>query len=229
VNVLAIETSGRIASAAACRDLEVLAEETTDGRMDHGRMLLPLVDRVVGRAGWDKRRDIGLVAVSRGPGSFTGLRVGIACAKALAVLLRLPLAAVCSLDALAENAPPEFPLVLTALDAKRGEIYAAAYERRAGTLARLWGPDLIRPEEAMRRCERQCFVLGDALERHADTLTGAVVADEALWRVRASTVARMGLDSFRAGARVVPLKLEPLYLRLPEAEEKRLARERDRA
>lgn len=229
MNVLAIETSGTVGSVAACCDADVVAEQMIDNAMDHGRMLLPLVDRVVRIAGWDKRRDIELVAVSHGPGSFTGLRVGIACAKTLAVLLHIPLVAVCSLDAIAENAPPDAERILTVLDAKRGQVYAAAYERRAGALARIWGPELLDPADAMRRCTRPCLVMGTGLEPHHEAFAGAREAEKDLWRPRASTVARIGLSLFRTGQRFDPLTVHPLYLRLAEAEEKRIARERGRA
>ena len=228
MNVLAIETSGLIGSVAACRDDDVLAEDSLDRGMEHGRMLVALLDRVVRLAGWDKARDIELVAVSRGPGSFTGLRVGITCAKTLAMTLAKPLLGVCSLDALAENAPPEYSRVLTVLDAKRGDVYAAAYERVQGRLRRTAGPAVMRPGEALDLLPDSVFVMGDALTRHREAFATprCRCASEELWRIRAQMVARLGLAAFHQGCREEPIGLEPIYLRRPEAEERRLARER---
>lgn len=228
MNVLAIETSGPIGSAAACCDEKILSEANLEHDMEHGRLLLPLLDRVVREAGWNKNRDIELIAVSHGPGSFTGLRVGITCAKTIAAHLGKPLIAVCSFDAMAENAPADCPRIITALDAKRGDVYAAAYERREDRLTRVCDPLITTPAEAAALLPAPRMVMGDALRRHAETLcaNGSSPADETLWRIRAAVVARLGLAAYNAGQRDNTLTLEPIYLRLPEAEEKRLARER---
>lgn len=226
MNVLAIESSGPIGSAAACCDGEVLAEDILEHGMAHGRLLVPLLDKVVQEAGWDKRRDIDLVAVDVGPGSFTGLRVGVMCAKTLAASLERPMIGVCSLDAMAENAPEECDRILTVLDAKRGEVYAAAYERGARGLERIRGPEVSQPAAAGQWLPVPFFVMGDGLRRHADVLcrAGAIAAAEALWRVRAGVVARLGLAAYRGGGGEDVFGLQPTYLRLPEAEEKRLSR-----
>lgn len=228
MNVLAIETSGPVGSVAACRDEEVLAEEVLHEGMAHGRLLVPIMDRVVERAGWSGPREIDLVVVDQGPGSFTGLRVGLACAKTLAVQLGKPLAAVCSFDAMAENAPAECERILTALDAKRGQVYAAAYERRNGTLRRVSDPSVMTPGEAATLLERPLYVVGDALVRHVEKFPSPDYghAPQDQWRVRAGTVGRLGLAASRRGGEQEPFGLEPIYLRRPEAEEKRLARER---
>ena len=225
MNILAIETSGPAGGVAACRGEQPLAEESFEGAMAHGRMLVPLLDRVVRAAGWDRRRDIDLIAVSQGPGSFTGLRVGAAAAKALAMLLDRPLVGVCSFDAMAENAPAGQSAVLAALDARRGQVYAAAYQRQGGALQRVAGPALMPPDEARRLIDGPIFVLGDALRHHAAALgdAGVTAAPEDLWRIRAPVVARLALRAFQEGRRDDPVAFQPIYLRLAEAEEKRLA------
>ncbi len=223
MNVLGLETSGAIGSVAACRNGAVLAEEHLGRGMEHGRMLLPLVDRVVRRAGWDKRRDLDLIAVSQGPGSYTGLRVGLTCAKTLAVLLEKPLVGVCSLDVIAENAPAEWDRVLAVLDAKRDEVYAAAYQRRDGTFRRLAGPSVMKPAEALGLLASPVFVMGDGLARYGTEFPEPRCqhAAQELWRATASVVARLGLEAFRAGHRDEPTGMQPIYLRLPEAEARR--------
>ena len=228
MNVLGIETSGAIGSVAACRDDDILAEDTLDEGMAHGRLLIPLLDRVVQAAGWDKRRDIDLIAVSQGPGSFTGLRVGLTCAKILADAIGKPIIGVCSFDAMAQNAPDGSAQVLTALDAKRNEVYAAAYVREAGVLVRKHGPETLTPDQAAALLEGEVFVLGDALKKYAKAFPAphCQPTPEDEWRIRASVVARLGLLATADGRRDDPLSLEPIYLRRPEAEERRLARER---
>jgi tRNA threonylcarbamoyladenosine biosynthesis protein TsaB len=226
VKVLAIESSGMIGSAAVFNGRDLVAEASLDRGMEHGRMLVSLLDETTAKAGWDKR-EINLAVISLGPGSFTGLRVGVACAKTLAHSLGIPLAGVCSLDAMALNAPDDCDHVLTALDAKRGEVYAAAYERRDGKLERIQGPSLIKPTEAAAWFSAPYLVLGDGLKNHEGLLTsnGGEVGDEPLWRVRASAVGRLGIEAYEGGKQEDIWTLEPIYLRLPDAEEKRLARE----
>jgi tRNA threonylcarbamoyladenosine biosynthesis protein TsaB len=193
--------------------------------MEQGRLLVPLVDRVITSAGWDKRRDIDLITVSRGPGSYTGLRVGITCAKTLAALLNKPLVGVCSLDAMAENAPAEIGTVLAAVDAKRGQVYAAVYQRAQGTLRRTLDPAVLSPVEALNFAAHSpaVYVMGDAARRYASdfAIPGCTLAPEKEWRIRASVIARIGLALFRAGQSAEPADLEPSYLRLAEAEERR--------
>jgi tRNA threonylcarbamoyladenosine biosynthesis protein TsaB len=226
MNVLGIESSGPIGSAAACRDEEALAERALDRGMEQGRLLVSLVDRVIAAAGWDKRRDVELIAVSQGPGSYTGLRVGLTCAKTLAMLLDKPLVGVCSLDAMAENAPTDALNILTVVDAKRGQVYAARYERAANQLRRALDPCILTPAELRAVVPTPVYVMGDAVRTHAADFErpGYSLAPEESWRIRASVVARLGLALFRAGRRDDPPALEPIYLRLAEAEERRLAR-----
>ena len=252
MNVLGIESSGPIGSAAACRDDAVLACQALERGMEQGRLLVSLVDRVIAAAGWDKRRDVELIAVSQGPGSYTGLRVGLTCAKTMAMLLDKPLAAVCSLDAMAENAPADAPNVLTVVDAKRGQVYAARYERAAGpwtsaqrspalgseaqarreetrmggALRRVLDLTILTPAELRPVVTAPVYIMGDAVRVYASDFAqpGYTLAPEERWRIQASNVARLGLALFRAGRRDNPAALEPIYLRLAEAEERRLAR-----
>jgi len=228
MNVLALETSGPIASAAAFCDDRPLAEERLERHLEHGRSLVVLLDRVIRRAGWQPRRDVELIAVSQGPGSYTGLRVGLACAKTLAVFLERPLVGVCSLDVLAYNAPDDWGAVLVVTDARRGQVYAAAYRRREGLLERSAGPAVMMPEQAARLVRPPALVVGDGLRRFGDAFPRPALAHapEHLWLGRAAAVARLGLAAFRAGRTGSALEMEPIYLRIPEAEEKRLARPR---
>ena len=234
MNVLGIESSGPIGSVAACRDEAVLVESALERGMEQGRLLVSLVDRVIAAAGWDKRRDVELIAVSQGPGSFTGLRVGVTCAKTMAMLLDKPLAGVCSLDAMAENAPADALNILTVVDARRGQVYAARYERTAGRegtrtaggLRRVLDPAILTPADLRASVPSPAYLMGDAVRACAADFTqpGFTLAPEERWRIQASVVARLGLAQFRAGRRDDPAALEPIYLRLAEAEERRLAR-----
>ena len=229
-NLLAIETSGRIGSVAACRDDHLVEAVHFERGMEHGKALVPTLKALCERVGWrpaaaEGAARVDVVAVSQGPGSYTGLRVGIACAKTMAFATSCAVVAVPTLDVLAENAPPEAEHVCPVLDAKRHQVYAAIYERSADGLARQTDLLIISPEALVKQFGGPTVVLGDGAERYVEAFgePGVEIAPKEAWRARAEVVARLGMAAYRAGRTVDPLRLEPLYLRRPEAEEKFLA------
>jgi len=211
--LLGIDTSTRFASVAIVQDGVVLAEATGDGR-GHGSDLLVLVDAVcVGAA--IGAHDLDAVAIGAGPGSFTGLRIGMATAKGIAFAAKCPLWAVSSLAALAhaELAPAlggrELATVVAVLDARKGEVYAGTYRREDDRTVpidseRVLAPDTLVPDVGSR-------IVGDFVEAweghdvvYPITPSGKAVALLALEGAR--------VDVLVAGA--------PTYIRPSEAEVK---------
>lgn len=145
--VLALDTSGSFCSVAlALADGSVL-ERTSSGEGDHFERLPSLVDEALG-AGGITARGIGSIIVGVGPGSFTGLRIGLSYAKGLATALRVPLQGVSSFDALAATTMANHPQasgVVVVSDARREEVFIAAYERQAGSVVgkRVAGPEIV--------------------------------------------------------------------------------------
>jgi tRNA threonylcarbamoyladenosine biosynthesis protein TsaB len=190
------------------------------GRPLHATGLLEEVEAAAAAAGgWGA---VDLIAVGLGPGSFTGLRVGIATARGLSVSLGLPVRGVCTLDALArgvgEKAPGEAPL-LAVLDGWRGEVFAALYERDGG---RLWEPAVYRPETLAERLAELAApppAAGSGAVKFRAELaqTGVRIPDDAdpVHRVAARHVCALaaadGAEEDRDG-------LAPIYLRPPDAE-----------
>lgn len=230
MNIIAIETSSRVGSVALVRDGEVARALSFEKGMEHGRLLQVKLDEVCRAEGVAPRRDIDAIAVSQGPGSFTGLRVGVACAKALAFAIERPVVAVCSFDALALNAPEDAERVCASLDAKRGDVYYGVYERAGRDWIRRGGPAVARPEDVVAKLERPVWVLGDAARAHREAFSGEGVhiAPEEAWTVRAGAVGLLGHRMAIEGRFADPDALVPIYLRRPEAEEKRLARSKAR-
>ena len=109
-----------------------------------------------------------------------------------------------------------------AVDARRAQVYAAFYTNVAFSFFREEGPLVLSPQEFAERLERPVYILGDALARYSDAIVGEGVeaTGEVAWRPRATNVGLLGEKAFLIGERTDPLKLSPLYLRLPEAEEK---------
>jgi tRNA threonylcarbamoyladenosine biosynthesis protein TsaB len=222
---LALETSGRIGSVALAEDGRVLAEEQFPHGLQHAARIITVIDSLCRTAGW-KPADLDELFVSIGPGSFTGLRIGITAAKTLAMATGVKLVAVPSVRVLAENAPPEAGNVIIVLDAKRGQIFTARFER-AGP-----GDDWIEVEPAhldtlaamLARSPRRVYLLGEGLPFHvgspSQTEPGVILTPSTLWQAKASVVAHLGWQLARNGHFADPLTLAPFYVRPPDAQEK---------
>ncbi len=232
VRLLALETSGAVGSVCLCEDDKLLAERSFGGAKQHGRDLVPCVESLFREVGWDARKGPDVIAVSQGPGSFTGLRVGIAFVKTLAYATGCAVVGVSSLDVLAQNALlPEAASIRgdaksvgAVIDARRGLVYCAAYVMHDGVIERQGDVQLLSPAEFLKQLPRPALLIGDALAAYRDQFSGEDLrpAPENLWIPRASVVARLGLVAYRANKRDNPLELAPIYLRVPEAEEVRL-------
>jgi tRNA threonylcarbamoyladenosine biosynthesis protein TsaB len=223
---LAIETSSRVGSIAAAADGVVLAEEQFEHGLQHAAQIVPIIDRLCRGHGWHPR-DVEHVYVSAGPGSFTGLRIGITLAKTMALATGVKLVAVPSVRVLVENAPADARHVIVVLDAKRDQIFTARFERGGGG-----GEHWIEREPAqlasltdmLARAPRPVHLIGEGIPFHEKFLSkddaGVIVTDPSLWRPKASVVARLGFATAASGHFIDPDRLTPIYIRKPEAEEK---------
>jgi len=234
LRILAIETSGPVGSVCVSAGEAVRAERRFTAARQHARCLVPSLDDVFREAGWRPGGPLDFIAVSEGPGSYTGLRVGAACAKALGYAVGCPLVGVNSLDVLAQNlldvdldtSVREAATVCVAVDAKRGEAYTAVYERRAGEMARIREPALVPIASLVEDLPRPVWLIGDAARAcPAAGSEGVHVGGEAYGIGRAAVVARLGLEAYRRGRREEPAAFAPVYMRRPEAEERRLKAE----
>ncbi len=221
MHLLAVETSGVHGGIALLdgADTAALVEEVhLEEGLRHARDLLVAIKGACERAGWQPRA-IDAVAVSIGPGSFTGLRIAVTLAKFVAWDTGAAIVAVPSLRALAENAPADCERMACIRDAKRGGLYASVFERRDDGLDETFGPALIQPDDLARRLDRPAFIVGRGIPKAAEALAAFDLAPEALWDVRPATVARLGYAMCERGEFADPLRLEPVYVRRPEAEE----------
>ncbi len=218
MNVLGLDTSTAAAAACLIRG-DGRAFEVTPGARDltgppaHARELMPAVARVIADAELDFG-DLDAVAVGTGPGAFTGLRIGIATARALAAARGLPLRPVSSLAALAAGV--DAPLALAVLDARRGEVFAALHER----VERRWAPFVSPPEalaEHVLAAGLTPVAVGDGAIRYRRELEAAgarIPPEESPCHVvRALAVCRLAMHV----APVAPEAVLPEYLRMPDA------------
>jgi tRNA threonylcarbamoyladenosine biosynthesis protein TsaB len=221
---LAIETSARTGSIAAVEDERVLAEEQFEHGLQHAAQIIPIIDRLCRAQGWSPA-DLDELYVSAGPGSFTGLRIGITLAKTMALAGGVKLVAVSTVRVLVENAPPEARHVVLVLDAKRGQIFTARFERdEQGAWVEREPAHLDTLTSMLERAPRPVHLLGEGIPYHEQFVpredAAVVVSEPELWRPRARVVAQIGGAMARAGHFSDPDRFAPIYIRKPEAEEK---------
>lgn len=186
-----------------------------------GADLAPTIQRLLREAGLGPSRAPDLVAVDTGPGSYTGLRIGLAAAKGLAFAWGRPLLGVPAVDAL-EALAPAGPRVVCALDASRGYVYAATFLRTADGLVREQAPDLHDPAILRAAIAAPATVVGDAADALASPDRGVVAAGPR-WPT-AERIALLAHARYAAGERQDALRLCPIYFHLSEAEEQRRKR-----
>ena len=220
---LAIETSGRIGSIALIDGSDVFAEEQFPYGLQHAAQIVPIIDRLTRSRGWGAG-DLQELYVSAGPGSFTGLRIGITLAKTLALATRVRLVAVPTVRVLAENAPPEARHVLIVLDAKRDQIFTARFQRSGDEWQECAPAQLSSLTQMLSESPRPLHLIGEGIPYHEKFIPRddpqVIVTPPSLWRARASAVAQLGLIMSARGAFTDPTALTPIYIRRPEAEEK---------
>lgn len=214
---LAIEASGREHSIAIGRGDALLFEDQMPKAKRHNVSLMPTVAAAFERLSLSPA-SLAEVYVSRGPGSFTGLRIGVATAKMLAMTLGCRLVGVESMDAMLANVPDEIERVAIGLNHKRGSVYGGVFER-LGESWREQGERRVDSVEAwLRRVERPAAVLGQQLDA-AEVSVGEDLRwlPESLTTIRASAVWDLGRALGNRGVFVSPQALSPLYVREPEA------------
>ncbi len=217
--VLAIETSGPLGSAALLESDRVLAEHSLELGKKHAQSLIPTIRQALADCGRSPR-DVGLTAVSIGPGSYTGLRVGVVCAKSFAYAVQCPLVAVDTLLAIACNSPSELARVDVIADALRGDLFAGHYERHAtGQWIGSGEVRVVRAEDWAAELTDSCMVSGPGLEKFSALTAGRCpVLPAEFWVPSAANIARLGAQSLAAGRSADPWDIEPLYLRRSSAE-----------
>lgn len=219
---LALDTSGPVGSVAVVGDdlpgTRVLAARTIGEGMRRGVELFPAIEAALRDAGVSAR-DIDVVAVGTGPGSYTGLRVGVTAARALAYATGAELIGVPSCDALAEAAPRTDGTLAVVVDARVRAVYVAVYNAAGTRWERAGGPEILPPDEAAGRIPADALVVGDALDAHAAHFERFRRAPEPR-NPGAPEIARLALAARARGEKQTIDQVVPLYLRKTEAERK---------
>ena len=239
--ILGIDSSGLACTAAVADGDVLLGEYTVDYKKTHSETLLPMIDALFKEIGVGKKA-ITAVACASGPGSFTGLRIGCATAKGIGLALDVPIVPVPTLMGLSFNCAVSDRLVVPLMDARRGQVYTAAYSMKealsAGGAAGL--PEEVLPQQAVavedmiekvNALDRPVVYLGDGVPVFAEKLRKLTrvnfsFAPLSLSRQRAGSVAALGTLLLAAGKAVPAADFRPEYLRLSQAERERAEKEK---
>lgn len=226
MRLLVLDTSTFVGTVAVVNDGELLAEWSASVRASHGETLLPQVARVLELSGLSLN-DIELFGVGIGPGSFTGVRIGVATAKGLALAQRRPLVGITSLRTIARGMPSGRGLSVPVIDAHKGEVYCAGYELVSGELEQRVAPFHAPPGEAASRLseaagEEPLCIAGNGLTRYGAAFTDALRAS---WLraprfcdvPRAACLAHEAQRELDSAGPSDLATLEPMYLRPSDA------------
>ena len=223
MKVLGIDTATMMGSIGLIDDEGAIAEYSLNIRATHSERLMPAIDRLLKDSGI-MPKDIDGFAVSIGPGSFTGLRIGLATVKGFAMGCNKPVAAVSTLDALAFNLAYAEYLICPILDARRNEVYAAMFKSDGkGGIKRLVQDMAIDMQTFLREYDEDIIFLGDAVDIYRERILD-ILKDRAHFAPKnrnmpsGVSVAELGLKKIRDGKAADPSGLAPFYIRRSEAE-----------
>ena len=223
MKVVGIETSGLIGNIAVCDGSTVVGKKTYGKNFSHGKEIVSSLKSIFNEIKWEPN-DIDLIAVSTGPGSYTGLRIGVTCAKTLAYGLGKPVIDVPTLDVLVENVRDNnAKTICPVIDAKRKSVYACIYDRNNNENRRITDFLIISPDGLIDMLPESTLIFGDGIAPYKDIFSQkdlTIVEDEKLGIADAANVAGLGMERYEQGMRCEINALAPLYLRKSEAEER---------
>lgn len=232
MKILGIESAALVASVAILDEDITIAEYTTNFKKTHSETLLPMLDEIIKMTGINCS-ELSAIAVSGGPGSFTGLRIGAACAKGLGLALDLPLIHVPTLDAMALNIYSSDAIIVPIMDARRNQVYTGIYKNdcnleiikdsMAVAIDELF--EILKDLDNKKEIKKIIF-LGDGVPVFREYIDKNLeiahdFASANLNRQRASNIAMLGLKMFKEGKSLLSDDMRPEYLRKSQAERER--------
>lgn len=235
MKILGVDSSGLTASVSVYEDGKIIAVNSVNNNKTHSQTLLPMIDYVMKQAELEPE-ELDAIATACGPGSFTGLRIGAATVKGLSLALDIPVIPVSTLEGLAYNAVGMYGIVCPVMDARRGQVYTAAYRFKGDSYEEIISKravpvgELADELDALRGDKRIIF-LGDGVNVHEEFIRehfgeNAYIVLPHHRLQDASSVAVLGAMLFKDGKYVSGDAFEPEYLRLSQAERERLEKEK---
>lgn len=234
MKILAVDSSGLVATVALVEDDNLIAEYTIHYKKTHSQTLLPMLDEIVRMTETDLQM-IDAIAVAKGPGSFTGLRIGSATVKGLGFVLEKPIIGVPTIEGLAMNLYGTDALVCPLMDARRNQVYTGIYRFEAGTMQVVKEQLPIAVDEivsALNQIGQKVIFLGDGVPVYKDLIEKIITvpheyAPANMNKQRAASVGVRAMDYWKAGVYTSADEFAPDYLRLSQAERERLERKQE--
>ncbi|MFA5793546.1 MAG: tRNA (adenosine(37)-N6)-threonylcarbamoyltransferase complex dimerization subunit type 1 TsaB [Candidatus Brocadiia bacterium] len=232
MKALGIETSGNRGGIALLDGGKVLKEILLKKGMVHGKLLIAAIDKALKTCRW-KKTDIDLIAVDIGPGSYTGLRVGLAAAKMMSYLLNIPMVGVSSLDALMQEINTKHLIACPVIDARWNQVYTAIYRKNAAGWKKVTDFMAITPSELAKLLKEyslkygktdkspNIILFGDGLLSYNNILNGLPGIEsgsEKYWYPKPANIVRLGYKRWHNKQKDTYWEINPLYLRKTEAE-----------
>jgi tRNA threonylcarbamoyladenosine biosynthesis protein TsaB len=225
MKILSVECSATPCSVAVIEDGKVLASGFVNVKLTHSQTLMPMIDAML-KASFTDIGDIEGFAVSEGPGSFTGIRIGISAIKGMAAAKKLPCVGVSTLRAMAENYSDTDCLVCAVMDARCNQVYNALFDVSGGVITRLCDDralmcDELKEEILKLNNDKQIIIVGDGADVFYPYVEGVEKVSKACESKRYQNAVGVGMaayESFSKNDTINPEKLLPVYLRLPQAE-----------
>lgn len=215
MKILGIDTSSKFLNIALSEDEDIIKEEShLLDRKQAGR-LIPIVKELLRKSKMPVNK-IDAFVIGLGPGSFTGLRIGVSAIKGFGIVTGKPCIGVASIDAIACNAEDNDRDIIPIIDAKRGQVYAAIYRRKAGRVKRLSDYMVLSVAELLKKIKREPVFLGDGLPLYRDAILNAdkkaVFLEERCWYPGAGNIIKLGFSKIKKAKKPGLDKLTPLYL-----------------
>lgn len=225
MKILAIDASGIAASVAILEDDKIVAEYTINYKLTHSQTLMPMINEITQMVDLDLA-SIDAIAITSGPGSFTGLRISAGTAKGMAFGLDIPIVEIPTLDAIAHNIPYTEYRLCPIMDARREHVYTSTYKWEGNVLKRNTDYQVIPMKdviEDIKEGNKQTIFLGDGIDVYKETIIKEIgeisyFAPPSLRLQRAATVALMAMEKLKKGETVSHMEFAPTYLRPSQAE-----------
>lgn len=231
MKILTLDTSSIVASVAIGDEEKLIAEYTINHKKTHSQKLLPMIEEVLERCEL-KTKDIDLFGVSLGPGSFTGLRIGITTVKVMAQALNKPVVGVSSLEGLAYNIPFFDGLICPIIDAQRESVYSAIYSWEGDKLNTVKQGDVFEVKDLLKHVKdlnKKTIFLGDGLNRFKDQIQEelpsiSIFPNSSVVLPRASSILEIVKSKSKQGLVSEAKDILPIYMRKSQAERQYEAR-----
>ena len=232
MRILALDSSGLVASVAILEDDNLIAEYTVNYKKTHSQTLLPMLDEIVQMTDTDLST-IDAIAIAKGPGSFTGLRIGSATVKGLGLALDKPIVGIPTVEGLAMNLYDTDAVICPLMDARRNQVYTGIYKFQEGTLQVVKDQLPLGIEEiiaALNLLEQKVVFLGDGVPVYKDIIEQKMevpytFAPAHVNKQRAAAIGVRAFEYYKQGIYNSAADFEPDYLRLSQAERERMEKE----